>query len=163
MTSRGIRNNNPGNIRHSRTVYQGQSPGQPDASFVTFLGPEWGIRAMAKILLTYESTDGVRTLRQAIARWAPGADHNDVEAYVKDVAQRADVDPDHGLNLRDAAVMIPVLQGMVRHENGSQPYPLCTFVKAVQLAGLVVKSVAAAAAPAIAGAPVRPAGFNPGD
>lgn len=140
MTSRGIRNNNPGNIRHSPTRFQGQAKSQPDKAFKTFIGPEWGLRAIAKILLTYE-THGVDTVREIITRWAPPVE-NDTKAYIAAVAKSVGRDDHDVLNLRNPELMVPMLQAIVTHENGCQPYPACTFIKAVQLAGLEVKRAA---------------------
>ena len=39
---RGIRNNNPGNIRHGND-WQGISKEQPDPAFCTFVSPEYGL------------------------------------------------------------------------------------------------------------------------
>lgn len=136
-TSRGIRNNNPGNIRKGVARWQGMASGQPDAAFVTFEGPEWGIRAMAKILLSYEAR-GLDTIHEIIATWAPPSE-NDTRAYTSAVAREVGWDPDARIDLRDAAHMIAALKAIVHHENGCQPYPDCTYVKAVQLAGLSVK------------------------
>lgn len=143
MTPRGIRNNNPGNIRKSATTWRGQSKSQPDKAFVTFDGPEWGLRAIAKILQHYQA-NGFDTVREIVARWAPPVE-NDTGSYVDDVARHvvvdgvAGVNPDERLNLHDPGVMVAMLQAIVRHENGQQPFPVVTYIKAVQLAGLVVK------------------------
>ena len=137
MASRGLRNNNPGNIRHSPTTWRGQARSQPDKAFVSFLGPEWGLRAMAKILMTYQSR-GIDTVREIIDRWAPPVENN-TRAYVDSVCKQVGVAPDKVINVQDPDQLIPLLQAIVLHENGSQPIPLCTFVKAVQLAGLTVK------------------------
>lgn len=55
---RGIRNNNPGNITHNVTRnvarWWGQSLTQNDKHFVEFVDPVWGIRAIAKTLMTYQ-------------------------------------------------------------------------------------------------------------
>lgn len=59
---RGIRNNNPGNIRHS-DQWKGLTPEQPDPDFCTFSTPEYGIRAMGVILLNYQRKHGLKTIR----------------------------------------------------------------------------------------------------
>src|SRR5574337_804815 len=81
--SRGIRNNNPGNIRKSSEPWRGLAAAkdQKDPAFFTFETPEWGIRAMAVILRTYQTKYGLRTIRAIIGRWAPSAE-NDTDAYV---------------------------------------------------------------------------------
>lgn len=140
MTARGIRNNNPGNIRKSKTRWQGMDPAQFDEAFVSFLAPEWGIRAIAKILLHYED-EGLTTVRRMISTWAPPVENN-TDAYVDAVAHQVGVDPDREINLHLAHDMFPMLRAIVVHENGSDPYPECTYVKAMQLAGLAVARAA---------------------
>ena len=51
---RGIRNHNPGNVLRTKSVtWQGQAEDQSgDPEFVVFTAPEWGLRAIARILLT---------------------------------------------------------------------------------------------------------------
>ena len=51
--ARGERNNNPGNIRHG-SKWQGLSAQQTDPSFCQFVSPEYGIRAIYKLLQTYQ-------------------------------------------------------------------------------------------------------------
>ena len=46
---RGIRNNNPGNIRVAKIRWQGQKTAQFDQSFVEFDSPEMGLRALMKV------------------------------------------------------------------------------------------------------------------
>ena len=46
--TRGLRNNNPGNIRHGSSQWQGMSAEQPDNAFIKFDDPVYGIRAIAK-------------------------------------------------------------------------------------------------------------------
>lgn len=76
-TPRGIRNFNSGNIRHVKgTRWQGMSANQNDTAFVQFTGPQWGIRAIARTLITYQDKHGLRTIRQIIGRWAPPNENN---------------------------------------------------------------------------------------
>ena len=49
--------------------------------------PANGIRAIAKVLLTYQRQHGLDTLAELIERWAPAAE-NDSFAYIDDVATR---------------------------------------------------------------------------
>lgn len=50
--TRGLRNNNPLNIRKSSTRYQGEVAGT-DPAFKTFKTMAWGYRAAFAILKTY--------------------------------------------------------------------------------------------------------------
>ena len=50
--ARGLRNNNPGNIRRVRGQrWRGQCPEQQDPAFVQFTSPEWGYRATMTALV----------------------------------------------------------------------------------------------------------------
>ena len=73
--TRGIRNNNPFNIRRSSTRWQGARKEQTDKSFVQFETMAYGYRAAWKILQTYYErfcTQGkAYTVRNIIERWAP--------------------------------------------------------------------------------------------
>jgi hypothetical protein len=136
VTPRGIRNFNPGNIRHSRTLWQGEADVQADDSFVTFKAPEWGLRAIAKILLTYQKS-GLNTVRKIISRWAP-PNENDTEAYVAAVAAAVGVKPDAVLNVSASNVMAALVKAIVRHENGLQPYADAVVTEGLELAGIII-------------------------
>ena len=116
---RGIRNNNPGNIRLSAaTAWEGQTFHQPDPEFVTFSSPEYGIRAIAKILLTYQR-EGFKTLGQIIHRWAPPSE-NDTDAYIQAVCNKCGVGEDMQVDVK--AILPDLIKAIIKHENGEQPY-----------------------------------------
>ena len=116
--ARGLRNNNPGNIRRVRGQrWRGQCPEQQDPAFVQFTSPEWGYRAMMVILLNYRRK-GVRTVRQIIRRWAPPQDGNLTEAYVGCVCDALGCTPNCIPDLSDRATMTALVAAMSRVENG---------------------------------------------
>jgi hypothetical protein len=84
MTTRGIRNNNPGNLKHGE-LWQGRSSIQADPIFIQFDTMAWGIRALILTLRTYRHKHGLTTVRGIINRWAPSSDNNNVDAYVEAV------------------------------------------------------------------------------
>lgn len=53
MTARGLRNNNPGNIRINNDLFQGEVGPSEDKSFKQFTTMAYGYRAMFKILSNY--------------------------------------------------------------------------------------------------------------
>jgi hypothetical protein len=118
--TRGIVNNNPGNIRKSDAAWHGAVAGS-DPVFVTFDTPENGIRAMAKVLLTYQRQHGLDTIAELIERWAPAAE-NDSFAYIDDVATRLGIDPDERIDLANPQILAALCGAIIRHENGRQPY-----------------------------------------
>lgn len=115
---RGIRNNNPGNIRISSAAWLGKIQGA-DSSFETFSHAVYGIRAMARILVNYQAKYDLNTVRQIINRWAPPVE-NDTGAYVAHVAEVLGVDPDQAIEVRQ--VLPQLLPVIIKHENGVQPY-----------------------------------------
>jgi hypothetical protein len=135
MTARGLRINNPGNVRHSdKNKWQGMSVVQPDAAFVAFTSPEYGIRAIARILLQYQKR-GIDTVGEIIRAYAP-PEENDTDAYVKNVCRWCGVLPDDVLDIDDFDVMLPLVKAIVRQETGAK-YPDSTYTNALRMAGIV--------------------------
>jgi hypothetical protein len=112
---RGLRNNNPGNIRLSTDKWQGQVPGEDDA-FVTFATMAYGIRALVVLLRSYRSKYGLDTVRKIISRWAPPSE-NDTEAYVAAVCKPGGLDPDAVLP-NDRLTYEYLARRIALHENG---------------------------------------------
>ena len=81
---RGIRNNNPGNLRRTDDPWQGLAETQTDTEFFVFQSPIYGIRALARTLIKYQDKHRLCTIRQLIGRWAPNTE-NDTVAYIKAV------------------------------------------------------------------------------
>lgn len=129
--SRGIRNNNPGNIRHGASNWQGMSSAQTDKDYIQFDDPVYGIRAIAKLLKNYQTRYGLNTVAEIINRWAPPSE-NITGAYVKHVAEVAGVKPDQEILIDD--YMRPVILTIIQHENGRQPYTVDQIEKGISLA-----------------------------
>jgi len=139
MTTRGIRNNNPGNIERGEK-WQGLSarhemtPAQKkEKRFCVFRSPEWGIRALVKIIQTYERKHSLDTVRGIIERWAPPSE-NDTSSYITQVAMALSVEQDAPLNLANTRTMLALVKAIIRHENGLQPYDDATIRAAIALA-----------------------------
>ena len=92
--SRGIRNNNPLNIRHGKSRWEGRTRVQTDAEFVTFTTMAYGYRAAWKLMETYRlrlmQAGKSYTLENIIHRWAPPEDGNDTTAYIRTVIRLLD-------------------------------------------------------------------------
>ena len=92
--TRGIRNNNPLNIRRTSTRWQGAREEQTDKSFVQFKTMAYGYRAAWKVLQTYYERFCMQskpfTVRNIITRWAPPSE-NDTEAYIKSVLKLSSI------------------------------------------------------------------------
>lgn len=120
---RGIRNNNPGNIdwHPNSDPWRGLDDPPSDGRFCRFITPQYGIRAMAMTLRTYQTRHGCRSVRDIIDRWAP-PNENDTGAYVEHVAEMVEVQPADPIDVADRRVMVPLIAAIIRHENGQQPY-----------------------------------------
>ena len=130
---RGIRNNNPGNIRKSGDAWQGLADIQPDTEFFSFADPVYGIRALAKILRNYRDRYGLNTVQGIINRWAPPVANN-TDAYVRMVANKVGVAPAEPLTW-DAGQMRRLVSAIIQHENGQQPYSMATIADGISRAG----------------------------
>ncbi|MDK3025562.1 structural protein P5 [Cupriavidus taiwanensis] len=145
MQPRGIRNNNPGNIRWGDGWQGLVAPHmRTDKSFCQFTEPSYGIRAICKILLNYGSktgqpgvgAPGIDTVREIISRWAP-PNENDTEAYIASVARALDVHPNAHIDVTEPRIMRGLVVSIIRHENGQQPYSPALIDNAMRMAGIV--------------------------
>ena len=115
-TPRGIRNNNPLNIRISGDKWLGLVG--DDGEFFQFESAEKGIRAAARTLATYRKKYGYDTIATIISRWAPTTENN-TQAYIQSTAKRMGISPHQALTKADYPALI---SAMIYHENGQNPY-----------------------------------------
>ena len=115
--SRGLRNQNPGNIRLGSFLYKGERAQSEDSAFRQFESIGWGYRAMFVLLHTYAVKHRCRTLRDFIARYAPPSENN-TEAYLRRVVTATHLSPDEMISTTDGAVMTAVVAAMSEVENG---------------------------------------------
>ena len=135
MTTSSARNNNPGNIRKSKDPWQGLAERQTDAAFFVFKSPMYGIRALARVLITYQDKKKLRTIKDIIRRWAPQTE-NDTNAYIISVADATGFAQDQLLDMHRFDHLKPLVEAIIRHENGQQPYTDTEITKALVLAGV---------------------------
>ena len=119
---RGIRNNNPLNIRRTgKDQWKGMAEVQNDRAFVQFKSLEWGWRAAFYLLTrTYYHKYRLYTIRAIISRWAPPQDNNDTSAYIANVSRLTGIDPDDSLGIpsEQPARWMMVGVAMAIQENG---------------------------------------------
>ena len=115
---RGLRNNNPGNIRLTKGKWQGEIEGT-DKSFKTFKDIMWGYRAIFLLLDSYISK-GYDTIRKIINRYAPPHE-NITSSYVKNVSKRAGIKPDKKISSKDIDIIKKIVQQISKSENGVEP------------------------------------------
>lgn len=136
---RGVRNNNPGNIvRNSSNKWQGRVPPeqQTDHKFEQFISPEFGIRALAILLIRYQERYNLRTIESIITRYAPSTE-NDVVSYVRFVCKRMKRGKDDVLDLTDYDDLRPLVEAIIEFENAGYRYPRHVVDKGLELAGVV--------------------------
>lgn len=122
MLPRGIRLSNPGNIRKGGLAWQGESAMQDDHDFIRFETPVDGLRALMKILITYQEKYDIEHVQGMILRWAPPSE-NDSAAYAADVAARVGVKVTDYIDIEIPENLIRMAQAIVHHENGKCPDP----------------------------------------
>lgn len=115
--SRGLRNNNPGNIRCNSDRFEGEVIPSQDHDFKQFVSMPYGYRAMFKILTNYYNRYGLKTIRQLISRWAPPSE-NITEIYISRVAEWSGVPPEEILDINSGKQMTAIVAAMSRMENG---------------------------------------------
>lgn len=115
--SRGLRNNNPGNIRLSGTRYIGEKTPSADRAFKQFRSMAYGYRAMFVILRTYQKKYGLRSISAMVRRWAPESE-NDTRAYINSVSLWSGISRDAPIDVNDKVQMCAVVAAMSRMENG---------------------------------------------
>lgn len=118
MAPRGLRNNNPGNLRVSRHAWRGKVKGalKRDRVFEEFVDMPHGYRALIKCLQSYSSR-GIDTLRAMITRWAPASENN-TEAYIRRVSELTGIHPGRRVDVRDKATMVALASAISEVENG---------------------------------------------
>lgn len=144
-TPRGIRNNNPGNIDYSPKVkWQNLDEPPTDGRFCRFKTPPDGIRALCRVLITYQdkrqAADGSRidTVREIVERWAP-PNENDTTAYTNRVRAALGLtgpEEEGEVDVHDYACMRPLVKAIIKHENGIQPYTDAQIDKGLLMAGI---------------------------
>lgn len=140
MSIRAVRNNNPGNIRigakwqglMSRTLMNPEQAAE--TQFCVFMSAVFGFRAMATIFHTYADKDGVKTLRQAIGRWAPPSENN-TAAYVKMVSDYTGIAPDAPFPFRDIGHLGALVKAVSIQECGGWFFQQGDLAQGVAIAG----------------------------
>lgn len=153
-TPRGIRNNNPGNIKMTGISWPGEVAGT-DKTFESFDTPESGMAATMTNMLTYSKEHGLNTIEGIVKRWAPNTENN-TAAYIAAVSKMTGLPADQPLDLNNPDVLKKMAKAITLFENGAQPYSDEVYDKAVQLA---MGEASQAAAPMAAPSPPDPRQF----
>jgi hypothetical protein len=139
MQARGYRNKNPGNIDwNARNGWLGQVGIEPTGNpprFAVFESHEYGIRALTRLLDSYQTKHGLWTVAGIINRWAP-PNENVTSSYVAFVARMVGVRPDEPVDVTTYAVARPMVEAIIRKELGGNPYPPEVIDAGLKLAGV---------------------------
>ena len=117
---KGIRNNNPLNIRRGKQLWKGETPsdspskGSGEGAFCKFSSMEWGLRAAFCLLRTYRDKYHLCCIADIIRRWAPPSE-NDTETYIRNVCSWTGFGGHQRLTENDWPRL---LQAMARMETG---------------------------------------------
>lgn len=120
---RGIRNNNPLNIRKGNN-WKGERPVQVDKAFEEFTSMTYGIRAGFIIIRKYMSgynglTEKFNTIEKIIRRWAPPTE-NSTQKYIDQVAKESGISPRLKLSFSDKKSMCAIVSAMIHVECGQR-------------------------------------------
>ena len=114
---RGLRNNNPGNIRITKDKWQGLREKQEDKSFFQFKEMKWGYRALIRTLQNYRKRHGCHTITDFIRRWAP-ENENNTSGYINRVCNEMQVPNSYVPDIEDKATRCAFASAISQVENG---------------------------------------------
>lgn len=116
--SRGLKNNNPGNIRQTDTDWLGESKNDFDPEFEEFTSMLAGYRALIVLLRGPKYMQGgLDTIQEIISVYAPPSE-NDTQAYIKAVEAGVGVGRFTAIDRNDRAKIKRLVMAISKHENG---------------------------------------------
>lgn len=128
---RGIRNNNPLNIRIGNT-WLGERVNPTDQEFEEFVSMEYGLRAAFLILRRYIRRYKKNTVTSIVSTWAPSSENNTLR-YIDIVCARTGLKPTQEIKYEDHDTMIKLVAAMAFVECG-QPILVKYIEKAYRMA-----------------------------
>ena len=126
--TKGIRNNNPGNIRKGKIKWNGVVGN--DGQFLKFATPEDGIRALSRLLRVYVLKHHLDTPEKIMHRWAPPKE-NPTKNYVGFVAQKLGKKPTDKVDLKNQNEFAKLVAAIIEFETGSEPYDSATILRGI--------------------------------
>jgi len=119
-TTRGLRNNNPGNIIHTPKKWVGEVD-CPDLKFKCFESPLAGLKALIRNLDVYHLKYRLTTIERIISRWSP-KNENDTGRLIKDITRSLDSMGYHMYDYSNADHVAALIRGIIISENGTSPF-----------------------------------------
>lgn len=130
VTPRGIRNNNPLNIRIGNT-WLGERSNPTDQEFEEFVSMEYGLRAAFLILRRYIRRYGKNTITSIVSTWAPSTENNTIR-YIDTVCAKTGLGPTQVIQYEDEVTMCRLVAAMAFVECG-QPIDIKVIEKAYKM------------------------------
>ncbi len=120
IDKRGIRNNNPGNIRIGSSKWKGKilKEKNSDGSFEQFVSYEYGVRALIILLKSYVK-QGHNTINKIITRYAPSHENN-TELYINSVVDGTGIGSDEVINGISKELAFSLVVSIIKMENGGE-------------------------------------------
>ncbi len=115
--SRGIRNNNPGNLNFAGQKGATLESG-PNARFASFPTMLEGVAALDRQVMLYLKR-GKNTIDQIIDIYAPSSDGNNTSSYKSYLSQYTGLGVKEKIDASNFEVMKKLIQGIINHENGA--------------------------------------------
>ncbi|EBH7877696.1 TPA: lytic transglycosylase domain-containing protein [Escherichia coli] len=115
--SRGIRNNNPGNLNFAGQKGATLESG-PNARFASFPTMLEGIAALDRQVMLYLKR-GKNTIDQIIDIYAPSSDGNNTSSYKSYLSQYTGLGVKEKIDGSNFELMRKLIQGIINHENGA--------------------------------------------
>ena len=121
IVPRGIRNNNPLNIRRGSN-WKGLREVQTDPDFCQFKTMVWGIRAAFRLMRNHITGFGGthprrETVAELVSVWAPATENN-TKVYIASVCKWADCTPASHIDPHDDILIIRIARAMAKVECG---------------------------------------------
>lgn len=127
---RGIRNNNPLNIRIGN-VWLGEVKENTDGEFEQFISLKYGLRAAFVLLRRYICHYRLNSIAQIVSRWAPSSENN-TRKYIKFVSERVGIADYSVVDYYDKVTICKLVEAMAYYECGTS-IPFDTIEKAYDL------------------------------
>lgn len=113
---RGMRNNNPLNIRIGN-VWLGEVANPTDTQFEQFVHIKYGLRAAFVLLRRYINHYKRNTIPLIISSWAPSTENN-TRAYIEAVVKLSGISSDDTIAYNDKVSMCKLVAAMAKVECG---------------------------------------------
>lgn len=128
----GYRNRNPGNVRYDGASRWDGMVGNPRQNdFIQFENDHYGIRSVARNVLTQYERGDYNTISGLLNRYAP-RNQNNTQAYINHLTNVLGIGADEALDMNNPEVLDAIVPIIITHETGSNQYTpeqICNAVR----------------------------------